>query len=73
MKKLRTIIPILFLSFILSGMTSCLVTRHAENEEHRGWFHRHNDHREKRGAVLIITPENRHDRDRNRNRHDDRD
>ena len=63
MKKLRTLLTILFLSFILCGMTSCLVTRRADNGEHRGWFHKHDDHRDKRGAVLIIKPENRNDHD----------
>ena len=64
MKKIKTVVTILFLCFILSGMTSCEVTRHTENGEHRGWFHRQNDHRHNRGAVLIITPDNRNNGDR---------
>lgn len=63
MKKLRTVVTILFLSFILNGMTSCLVTRDSDNGRHSGWFHRHNYHRHNRGAVLIITPDNRDNRD----------
>jgi hypothetical protein len=62
MKKLRTVVTILFLSLILVGMTSCEISRHADNGRHRGWFHRHDDHRE--GPVLIITPDNQNNRDR---------
>ena len=64
MKKLRTVVTILFLSLILVGMTSCEISRHTENGRHRGWFYSHNDHRQRKGAVIIITPENRSNRDR---------
>jgi hypothetical protein len=64
MKKLRTIVIILFLSLIFIGMTSCEISRHVENGSHRGWFFNHNNHRQHKGAVLIITPENRNNRDR---------
>lgn len=63
MKKIRTIVAIMFLSLVLCGMTSCEVSRHAENGRHRGWFHRHDDHREKSGAVLIIGQDNRNNWD----------
>jgi hypothetical protein len=66
MKKIRTIVTILFLSLILTGITSCLVSRHVDNGRHTGWFHRHNvERRHHKGAVLIITPEHRHNRERN--------
>jgi hypothetical protein len=66
MKKLRYLVTILFLSLILGAMTSCEVSRHAENGRHRGWFYRHDDHRRQhKGAILIITPENRNNRERN--------
>lgn len=58
MKKLRTIITILFLSMILCGMTSCEVGRHTDNRRHRGWFHRHDREEHNRGAVLIIDQDN---------------
>ena len=57
MKKLKTIVTILILSLILVGMTSCEISRHAENRRHRGWFHRQDEHREHKDAILIITPE----------------
>jgi hypothetical protein len=63
-KKMRTVVTILFLSLILCGMASCEITRHTENGEHRGWFHRHNDNREKRGTVIIISPQNQNNRER---------
>jgi len=63
MKKLRMIVTILFLSLILVGMTSCEISRRANNERHSGWFYRHNDHHRNKGAVIIITPENRNDRE----------
>ena len=64
MKKLRTIVTILFLSLILVGMTSCEISRHADNGRHRGWFYKHNDHHRHKGAIIIITPENRNNRER---------
>jgi DNA-binding MarR family transcriptional regulator len=69
-KKIRTIVTILFLSLMLGGMTSCMVTRHADNGEHRGWFHKPNNQHDKRGAVLIITPNHRND---DKHRHNDKD
>lgn len=70
MKKLRTVVAILILSFILSGMTSCLVTRHSDsdNGRHRGWFQKQNKHRHNRGGVLIITQDNRNRQERHNNR-----
>jgi len=59
MKKLRNVLTILFLSLILGGMTSCEVSRHTEDGNRRGWFHRHNEHRDK-GTVLIIGGGNEH-------------
>ena len=59
MKKLRTFITILFLSLILVGMTSCEVSRHAENGRHRGWFHKHDDQRDRKDPVIIIDSDHR--------------
>lgn len=55
-------------------MTSCLVTRDRDEGRHRGWFHRHDYHRRDRGAVLILTPDNRDNRERyeRHERHDNR-
>lgn len=65
MKKLRIIVTILFLSLVLVVMTSCEVSRHAENGRHRGWFHRHDNHRRQhKGAVLIIIPDTKSNRER---------
>ena len=69
MKKIRMIVPILFLSVILVGMTSCEISRHTDNGRHRGWFYRHNNHHRNNGAVLIITPENRNNRERENDHH----
>lgn len=60
---LRTAVTIIFLSLILGGMTSCEITRHTEEGRHRSWFHRHDDHRENRGTVLIIRSNNNNNRD----------
>lgn len=60
MKKLRTIITILFLSLILCGMASCEVERRSDNGRHKGWFHRSDNNHHKRGAVLIINQDNEH-------------
>jgi len=71
MKKLRTIVTILFLALMLGGMTSCEVGLRTDNGRHRGWNHRHENHdnRENRGKVIIIE---KHDRDnRSDNHHDD--
>jgi len=62
MKKLRTIVTILFLSLILCGMTSCEVGRHTDNGRHRGWFNKHENNHQKRGNVLIIDHNNREHR-----------
>ena len=67
MKKLRTVVTILFLSLILGGMTSCETTRYSENGRHRGWFHRHDDH----NAVLIVTPDNRNNGERHEHHDND--
>jgi hypothetical protein len=54
MKKLRTIVSILFLSMILLGMTSCEVGLRIDNGRHRGWFHKNENNHHRRGTVLII-------------------
>jgi len=60
MKKLRTIVTILFLSLILAGMTSCEVSRHTENgREHRGWFHQRERHEDHPKAVIVIDNDHR--------------
>ena len=67
MKKIRTIVAILFLSLIAGGMTSCEVSRQTDNGHHRGWFHRHDEDRHDRGGVIIVEPGRRdndhHDHD----------
>jgi len=65
MKKLKTIVTILFLALMLGGMTSCEVGLRTDHGRHRGWNHKH-ENRENRGKVIIIE---KHDRD---NRYDDR-
>jgi hypothetical protein len=65
MKKLRNVVSILFLSMFLWGMFSCEVTSHVENGRHRGWFHKHETHRENRPAVLIIDTKNHNHHERN--------
>jgi len=62
MKKLRSILTILFLSLILCGMTSCEVGRHTDNGRHRGSFNKHENNHQKRGNVLIIDHNNREHR-----------
>jgi len=61
MKKLRSITTILFLSLILGGMTSCEVSRHAEdgNNHRRGLFHRHERHEDHPKAVIVIDDDHR--------------
>lgn len=60
MKKLRSIVTIIFLSMVLMGMTSCAVRMHEDNGRHRGWFHRNDDRPNKRDAVLIINTDDDH-------------
>lgn len=64
MKKVRNLVTILFITLILGGMTSCEISRHTDNGNRRGWFHRHDYPRHNRGAVLIINRDNQNDRDR---------
>jgi len=59
MKKIRTIVAILFLALILGGMSSCETTRHGDEGRHRGWFHRHDDDHHDRGGVIIVDPDHR--------------
>jgi len=59
MKKLRTIMTILFLSLILCGMASCEVSRHTEGHR-RGWFHRHDRDEPQRRAVIVIDNDRDH-------------
>ena len=60
MKKLRTIMTILFLSLILVGMASCEVSRHTENGNHRrGWFHQRERHEDHPKAVIVIDNDHR--------------
>ena len=68
MKKLRTIVTILFLSLILCGMTSCEVSRHSEDGHRRGWFHRHDDDDHRKSAVIVIDKDRDHRSDEH---HDD--
>ncbi|MDR3653704.1 MAG: hypothetical protein P4L34_12135 [Paludibacter sp.] len=65
MKKLRNVVTIFLLSMILVGMTSCEVSRRSDEGRHRGWFHKHDDHRDNKGAVLIIGSGDRDHRDHN--------
>jgi hypothetical protein len=53
MKKLRTIVTMMFFFVIFLGMTSCEIERHADNGRRRN--KEYNDHR-RPGAVLIIEP-----------------
>ncbi len=56
MKKLRTIVTMMFFFVFFLGMTSCETERHAGYGERR--HKEHNDHR-RPGAVLIIDQNNR--------------
>lgn len=57
MKKLRSIVTILFLSLILGGMTSCEVGLRTDNgRQHRRLFHRHDD----RAKVIVIDKDRDH-------------
>jgi len=66
MKKLRTIVTILFISLMLGGMTSCEISRHSENGHRRGMYQRHDNDR-RGGAVIVI------DKDKRDHRSDDHD
>ncbi|MEI7504923.1 MAG: hypothetical protein WCJ61_16735 [Paludibacter sp.] len=70
MKKLRTIVTILFLSLIMGGTTSCLVRSHTDNGRHRGIFQKHDNNRHRKGAVIIF---NDNERGHRPNQNDDRD
>ena len=64
MKKLRSIVTIAFIALFLGGMTSCEVTAHTDNGRHRGWFHRHDNHRHRTNAVIVVSDDKRgYDRD----------
>jgi len=65
MKKLRTILTILFISLMLGGMTSCEVSRHADNGRHRGWNQRHDRDDHNGNATIVIEKKHRGDRDDN--------
>jgi hypothetical protein len=56
MKKLRTILTVLFLSLVLFGMVSCEVGRHTD----RGRGRRDRDH-DKSGAVIIMDQDHHSD------------
>ena len=64
MKKLRSIVTILFLSLILAGMTSCEVGLRTDNGRHRRQFRE----RDNRAKVIIIEKDRGH---RSDDRHDD--
>ena len=57
MKKLRTILTVLFLSLILCGMVSCEVGRHTG----RGREHRDEDNHHRGGAVIIMDQDHHSD------------
>ncbi len=61
MKKLRSIVTIIFVLLILTSTTSCAVRMHEDNGRHRGWFHR-NDHRhhEKRTVLIVKNNDRNH-------------
>ncbi|MDD4968546.1 MAG: hypothetical protein PHT07_03860 [Paludibacter sp.] len=63
MKKLRTILTILFISLMLGGMTSCEISRHADNGRHRGWHQRHDRDDHRRNTTIVIEKKHRGDRD----------
>jgi heme A synthase len=65
MKKLRTILTISFIALMLGGMTSCEVSRHADNGRHRGWHQRHDRDDHRSGKVIVIEKHHRGDRDDN--------
>ena len=54
MKKLRSIITILFFALLMGAMTSCEVTAHTNNGRHRGWFQKHENNRHRTKAVIIV-------------------
>jgi hypothetical protein len=57
MKKLRTIVTIVFFLIILLGMTSCEIRRHADNDRNR--YQKSENNNRRRGTVLIIKDNNR--------------
>jgi len=64
MKKLRSIITILFFALLMGGMTSCMVRAHTDNGRHRGWFQKHENNRHRTKAVIVVGSDNRdYDRD----------
>ena len=70
MKKLRSMLTILFLALLLGGMTSCEVTAHTDNGRHRGWFHKHDNHRHRTNVIVVGGEDRGH---RSDNRGNDRD
>lgn len=54
MKKLRSLLIILFISVILVGMSSCVVRQYGDNGRHRGWYHRHEVRPHNRGRVVVF-------------------
>ena len=70
MKKIRTLVTILFLSFIVCGMSSCLVTRraHHDNGKHNGWFKKSKKHNKKVTAIYILAPQNKDIKSKNKNK-----
>lgn len=58
MKKLRSMLTVLFFALLLGGMTSCTVTSHTNNGRHRGWFQKHDNHRHRTKAVIIVGDDN---------------
>ena len=58
MKKLRSIVTILFFALLLGGMTSCMVRAHTDNGRHRGWFQKHENNRHRTKAVIVVGSDN---------------
>lgn len=64
MKKLRSIVTILFFALLLGGMTSCMVRAHTDNGRHRGWFQKHDNNHHRTKAVIVVGADDRgYDRD----------
>jgi len=59
MKKLRYLVTILFISLILSGMSSCVVRHYGDNGRHRGWYQRSHQVRPHQRTKVVIFKENR--------------
>jgi hypothetical protein len=53
MKKLKTLVPLIFLALMVFGMTSCVVLANDNNGRHRGWFHQNDNHRSDRKFYLF--------------------